>query len=134
MGQPDITRVQAASVELAPRRLFVIRDFHFRQADERPPVPTTGRSYCYGCSLPDRRPIVKYFNGGLCYPGATVSILPPRPRNTSLAPPIIFGILLVLSMVVLTALWNIALLTDWFRNQPFFTSGAPGYWLFLVGG
>lgn len=55
-----------------------------------------------------------------------------RPIGTSLAPPIIFGILLVIVTIVLSAMWNIALVTDWFRAQPSL-SGA-GYWIVLLSG
>jgi signal transduction histidine kinase len=56
-----------------------------------------------------------------------------RPKSPSLAPPIIFGIFLVLATIVLTALWNIALFTGWWRDQPQVPAG-PGYWVMLIGG
>jgi signal transduction histidine kinase len=56
-----------------------------------------------------------------------------RPKSPSLAPPIIFGIFLVLATIVLIALWNIALFTGWWRDQPEVPAG-PGYWVMLIGG
>lgn len=56
-----------------------------------------------------------------------------RPKTPSLAPPIIFGIFLVLVTLTLTALWNIALFTGWWRNEPSFIAG-PGYWVLLISG
>jgi signal transduction histidine kinase len=56
-----------------------------------------------------------------------------RPKSPSLAPPIIFGIFLVLATIVLIALWNIALFTGWWRDQPQVPAG-PGYWVMLIGG
>lgn len=55
-----------------------------------------------------------------------------RPKSPSLAPPIIFGIFLVLATIVLIALWNIALFTGWWR-EPQVLAG-PGYWVMLIGG
>jgi signal transduction histidine kinase len=55
-----------------------------------------------------------------------------RPKSPSLAPPIIFGIFLVLVTLVLTALWNIALFTGWWREPAAFAG--PGYWVFLISG
>jgi signal transduction histidine kinase len=56
-----------------------------------------------------------------------------RPKTPSLAPPIIFGIFLVLATLVLTALWNIAIFTGWVHGQGAITAG-PGYWVFLISG
>lgn len=48
-----------------------------------------------------------------------------RAKNASIAGPIIYGVLLVLVTLALTALWNIAFFTDWFRQQ-----GAVSGWLY----
>ena len=56
-----------------------------------------------------------------------------RPKTPSLAPPIIFGIFLVLAVLVLTALWNIALFTGWWRSDQT-AIASPGYWVFLISG
>lgn len=55
-----------------------------------------------------------------------------RPKGTSLAPPIIWGIVLILVTVVLTVFWNLALVTDWFR-QAVLGSRAL-YWATLIAG
>lgn len=52
-------------------------------------------------------------------------------KRPSLAPPIIYGITLILATVVLIVFWNIALVTDWFRGLT--SNGASG-WIFLVCG
>ncbi|MFN3431736.1 MAG: sensor histidine kinase [Candidatus Sericytochromatia bacterium] len=56
-----------------------------------------------------------------------------RPKTPSLAPPIIFGIFLVLVTITLTVLWNVALFTGWWRDQTASPAG-PGYWVLLISG
>jgi two-component system phosphate regulon sensor histidine kinase PhoR len=55
-----------------------------------------------------------------------------RSKATSLAPPIIWGIVLILVTIVLTIFWNVALVTDWFRQLV--TSSRGAYWAALIAG
>lgn len=52
-----------------------------------------------------------------------------RTKGASLAPPIIWGIVLILATLVLTVFWNVALVTTWFRE-----GGAGLYWATLIAG
>ncbi|HEY9722059.1 MAG TPA: HAMP domain-containing sensor histidine kinase [Oscillatoriaceae cyanobacterium] len=52
-------------------------------------------------------------------------------KHPSAAPPIIYGIALILVTVVLVIFWNIALVTDWFRGL---TTNGAGTWIFLASG
>lgn len=53
-----------------------------------------------------------------------------RTKSTSIAWPIVYGVLLVLGTLTLTALWNIAFFTDWFHRQGVNSSAA--YWAMLI--
>ena len=52
-----------------------------------------------------------------------------RARSASLAPPIISGTLLILVTLVLTVLWNVAVVTDWFHRT--FETSRLAYWAML---
>lgn len=54
-----------------------------------------------------------------------------RPKTTSTAPPIIYGVVLMLVTLVLTVLYNMALVTDWFRTRQ---AGTGLHALWLVAG
>ncbi len=54
-----------------------------------------------------------------------------RPKTTSTAPPIIYGVVLMIVTLVLTVLYNMALVTDWFRSRQ---AGVGLHALVLVAG
>ncbi|MDB5102202.1 MAG: histidine kinase [Cyanobacteria bacterium RYN_339] len=55
-----------------------------------------------------------------------------RPKAPSVAPPIIWGVLLILATIVLTVFWNVAIVSDWFRQT--MATSRPLFWTLLIGG
>jgi signal transduction histidine kinase len=55
-----------------------------------------------------------------------------RTKATSVAPPIIWGVVLILATMVLTVFWNVAIASDWFRQA--IASSRALYWTLLIGG